>query len=169
VAVCEAVRELTGLPAGIKWPNDLQIGGRKFVGILTEMEAEIDRVAFVIVGIGVNVNLEREEMDPAFRESATSLALEGATVRRADLARAILARLEEVYSQLIAGRFNRVLDRWRALSVTLGAAVRVLNVDGKRLMEGTAEDVDAEGALLVRDAAGELHRVVSGEVSIRPQ
>jgi BirA family biotin operon repressor/biotin-[acetyl-CoA-carboxylase] ligase len=170
VAVCEAVREVAGLPAGIKWPNDLQIGGRKFCGILTEMEAEIDRVAFVVLGIGLNVHLKRAEMDPAFRESATSLATEGAEgVRRAVLVQAILARLEPVYHDLLTGRFDRVLDRWRALSVTLGAPVRVLHVGGEFQLEGVAEGVDEEGALLVRADDGGLHRVVSGEVSIRPR
>jgi BirA family biotin operon repressor/biotin-[acetyl-CoA-carboxylase] ligase len=170
VAVCEAVREVTGLPAGIKWPNDLQINGRKFCGILTEMEAEIDRVAFVVLGIGLNVHQKDEEMDPAFRESATSLAMEGArSLRRAALVQAILARFEFIYQDVVDGRFDRVLDRWRALSVTLGAAVRALSVNGEVQVEGVAEAVDEEGALLIRDAAGHLHRVASGEVSIRPR
>lgn len=170
VAVCEAVREVTGLPAGIKWPNDLQVNGRKVCGILTEMEAEIDRVAFVILGIGLNVHLKREEMDPAFRESATSLAEEGAVgLRRAALVQAIMARFEPIYQELTAGHFDRVLARWRALSVTLGAPVRALHVGGEVQVEGVAEGVDEEGALLIRDAAGALHRVASGEVSIRPR
>lgn len=168
VAVAEAVRSLTGLEAGIKWPNDMQVGGRKLCGILTEMEAEVDRVAFVVVGIGLNVGLRREEMAPDFRENATSLALEGVTgVRRADVVRAILAAFEPVYGELQAGRFDRVLDRWRAFSVTLGAQVRVLAVDGRVALEGLAEAVDEEGALLVRDDAGQVHRVLSGEVSLR--
>lgn len=170
VAVCEAVREVTGLPAGIKWPNDLQVNGRKLCGILTEMEAEIDRVAFVVLGIGLNVHLKREEMEPAFRESATSLAMEGAAgLRRATLVQAIMARFEPIYQELIAGHFDRVLDRWRALSVTLGAAVRALSVSGEAQVEGVAEAIDEEGALLIRDRDGQVHRVTSGEVSIRPQ
>lgn len=169
VAVAEAVREMTGLPAGIKWPNDVQVGGRKLCGILTEMEAEMDRVGFVVVGIGVNVGLRREQMDPAFRESATSLAVEGAVgTRRAALVQAILSRLEQAYDDLLAGRFPLVLDRWRALSVTLGRPVRVLGADGQVVLEGVAEQVDEEGALLVRDDGGGLHRVFSGEVSLRP-
>ena len=168
VAVAEAVREAAGVPAGIKWPNDVQVGGRKLCGILTEMEAEIDRVAFVVVGIGLNVTLRREQMDPAFRETATSLALEGARpVRRAALVQAILARFEAAYDELLGGRFGLVLDRWRALSVTLGQSVRVLGLDGRVMAEGVAEAVDADGALLVRDGAGRIHRVVSGEVSLR--
>lgn len=170
VAVAEAVRDLTGLPVGIKWPNDLQVDGRKLCGILTEMEAEIDRVAFAVVGIGLNVHLKREEMDPAFQEQATSLALEGAaSTRRADLVRAILTRFEATYDELLAGGFASILDRWRALSVTLGASVRLLTVDGAVVAEGVAEGVDEEGALLLRDDAGQLRRAVSGEVSLRPR
>lgn len=169
VAVTEAVREAAGVAAGIKWPNDVQVGGRKLCGILTEMEAEMDRVAFVVLGIGLNVTLGRAQMDPAFRETATSLALEGARpVRRAALVQAILARFEAAYDALLGGRFDQVLDRWRTFSVTLGQPVRVLGLDGQVSLEGVAEGVDEDGALLVRDGAGRVHRVVSGEVSLRP-
>ena len=168
VAVCRAIAAVTGIHAEIKWPNDVQVGGRKLCGILTEMEAEIDRVAFVVVGIGLNVTLRREQMDPAFRETATSLAEEGAVgVRRAALVQAILARFEGAYDHLLGGRFSVVPDQWRALSVSLGQAVRVLGLDGQVTVEGVAEAVDEEGALLVRDGAGEVHRVLSGEVSLR--
>jgi len=169
VAVTEAVRDMTGLPAGIKWPNDVQLEGRKLCGILTEMEAELDRVAFVVLGIGVNVGLRREQMAPALRETATSLALEGAIgVRRAVLVQAILSRFEQAYDDLLAGRFPQVLSRWRSLSVTLGRPVRVHGLGGQVTLEGVAQDVDDDGALLVRDADGCLHRVLSGEVSLRP-
>jgi len=166
VAVAEAVREVTGLPAVIKWPNDLQLNGRKFCGILTEMEADMDRVAFIVCGIGLNVNLPAGSLPPEF--GATSLLAEsGAPLRRALLAQAILARVETAYDDLRAGRFASVLDRWRALSGTLGRAVRVLSVSGEESLTGTAEDVDAEGALLVRTVDGTLHRVFAGEVSLR--
>jgi len=168
--VAEAVRAVTGLPAGIKWPNDVQVEERKFCGILTEMEAEIDRIAFIVCGMGLNVNLPRESLPEEFRSSATSWMAElGAPVSRAALVQAVLARLETVYGELIAGRFDAVLDRWRALSITLGQPVRVLSVTGEATVEGVAEDVDEEGALLVRESAtGKLCRVMAGEVSLRP-
>lgn len=170
VAVAEAVREVAGLPVGIKWPNDIQIQGRKLCGILTEMEAEVERIAFVVCGIGVNVNLEREAMPPDFRESATSLMSEkGERLARAPLAAAILARFETGYDSLVAGRFDQVLERWRRLSVTLGQNVRVLSAAGAPDLEGVAEEVDQDGALLVRLPDGRLHRVLAGEVSIRPR
>lgn len=169
VAVAEAVRDVTGLTVGIKWPNDLQIAGRKFCGILTEMEGEWERVAFVICGMGLNVNLPVERLDPAYGGSATSLmAATGKPVGRALLAQAILARFEHAYDLLLAGRFEQVLDQWRRLSVTLGQDVRVLGSDGSPALEGVAEEIDADGALLVRLPSGALHRVLAGEVSIRP-
>ncbi|MDF2630353.1 MAG: transcriptional repressor, BirA-like [Symbiobacteriaceae bacterium] len=169
VAVAEAVRAVTGLPVGIKWPNDLQVAGRKVCGILTEMEAEIDRVAFVVCGMGLNVNLPRESLPEAFRSSATSLMAElGASVGRAPLVQAMLARFEEAYDELLSGRFAAVLERWRALSITLGQPVRVLSVTGEAAVEGLAVDVDEEGALLVRESAsGVLRRVFAGEVTLR--
>lgn len=170
VAVAEAVREVTGLEAGIKWPNDLQIAGRKFCGILTEMEAEIERVSFVVCGMGMNVNLPPDALPEEFRASATSLLAElGAPVARVALVQAVMARFESAYGDLISGRFDAVLDRWRALSITLGQPVRVLSVTGEPALEGVAEAVDEEGALLVRESAsGKLRRVLAGEVSLRP-
>lgn len=170
VAVAEAVRAVTGLPAGIKWPNDVQIGGRKFCGILTEMEAEWDRVSFIVCGMGLNVNLPRESLPPEVRETATSLLIEKEEpVGRAPLVQAILARFEEAYGALVAGRFDAVLDRWRELSVTLGQPVRVISATGAPTLEGVAEAVDQDGALLVRLQGGQVHRVLAGEVSIRPR
>lgn len=170
VAAAEAVRAVTGLPVGIKWPNDLQVQGKKICGILTEMESEVERIAFVVCGIGLNVNLPQEQMPPEFRESATSLMAElGEPVRRVLLVQAITARFEEVYGLFATGRFDQVLDRWRALAVTLGQTVRIISVTGAPDFEGTAEDVDPDGALLVRTTDGSLRRVLAGEVSLRPR
>lgn len=168
VAVAEAVRSETGLPAGIKWPNDLQVRGRKFCGILTEMEADMDRVEFVVCGMGLNVNLTREDLPAEVQETATSLAAEAQrTIARAPLARAILTRFEAVYADLTGGCFSAVLERWRELSVTLGRQVSVRSVTGAPTLHGMAEDLDSDGALLVRSEEGGLHRVVAGEVSLR--
>lgn len=170
VAVAEAVRDVTGLPVGIKWPNDLHVRGRKFCGILTEMDAEMERVAFVVCGIGLNVNLAPEQIPPELRETATSIFAEaGRNFSRALLVQAVMARFEQVYDLLVAGRFDLVLDRWRALSVTLGQPVQVHSAGGGAPLKGVAEEVDEDGALLVRDGAGVLHRVVAGEVSLRSQ
>lgn len=170
VAVAEAVRTVTGLPVGIKWPNDLLIEGRKVCGILTEMDADMERINFVVCGMGLNVNLTQEQFPPEVRETATSLmaALGGKPVARALLAREILARFEAAYDDLVAGRFEAVLEGWRRLSVTLGQEVRVISVTGAPTIYGTALDVDPDGALVVRTREGVTTRVVAGEVSLRP-
>lgn len=209
VAVAEAVRAETGLPVGIKWPNDLQVAGRKLCGILTEMEAEIEQVRFVVLGIGLNVNQTVAEFPPELRETATSVRLAigaeggsseggssegcasaagasegraragvishggtseagGPPVARLPLLQAILSRIEVRYDQFLAGGWPELLSAWRELSVTLGRPVRVLPVAGGPAWEGTAVDVDPEGALLVRRPDGTVECVVAGEVSIRP-
>jgi BirA family transcriptional regulator, biotin operon repressor / biotin---[acetyl-CoA-carboxylase] ligase len=159
VAVAEGVSEAVGLQAQIKWPNDLQLEGRKFCGILTEMEAELERVAFVVCGIGINVNHVPEE----FRPGATCLReAAGKPVRRAAVAAAVLRAFEGWHGQ----PFDAVLQRCRERSATLGRQVTAVPAAGGALLTGRAHDLDADGALLI-ESGGRLHRVVAGEVSIR--
>lgn len=161
VALCEAVRQ-AGVGAGIKWPNDLVIGGRKLAGILTEMAAEPDRVHWVVIGVGVNVNARPEDFPDDIREEATSLAIErGQPVPRALFTAAFLTRLEEWLDRHAAEGFGPSRQAWRALSDTLGREV-VARVEGRDVV-GLADDIDETGALLVR--SGErLERVVAGDI-----
>ena len=166
VAACEACRK-AGVDAGIKWPNDLLVGGRKVAGILTELSAEPDQVHWVVVGIGVNLNAGPDDLPPELREIATSLSVErGQPVPRALFAAALLSELEQWLDLHAAEGFAPVREAWRERSVTLGREVRV-EVDGREVA-GTAEDVDEAGALLVRTRAG-LVRVVSGDVKLGPR
>jgi BirA family biotin operon repressor/biotin-[acetyl-CoA-carboxylase] ligase len=167
VAVCEAARQ-AGVQASIKWPNDVLAGGRKLAGILTELAADLDQVQWVVLGIGVNVNLAREDFPPELRDVATSLAIErGQRVPRALFAAAMLSALEEWLDRHAAEGFAPVREAWRAMSDTLGRDVRVRT--GDRGVEGLAEDIDASGALLVRTPAG-IERILSGDVELlRPR
>jgi BirA family transcriptional regulator, biotin operon repressor / biotin---[acetyl-CoA-carboxylase] ligase len=161
VALCHAVRR-AGVDAGIKWPNDLVVGGRKLCGILTELAADPDQVQWVVVGAGVNVNATAADLPGELRETATSLAIErGQPVPRALFAAASLTLLEEWLDLHAERGFAPIRDEWRVLSDTLGREVRV-TTDGREI-EGLAEDLDASGALLVR-AAGRLEVVHSGDV-----
>ncbi|MGE5673797.1 MAG: biotin--[acetyl-CoA-carboxylase] ligase [Mycobacterium leprae] len=165
VAVAEAIEQVTGAAVGIKWPNDLQLGGRKLCGILTEGEPG----NFAVLGIGLNVNVPAAAFGADVRETATSLLIElGRPVARAALVAGILRALECRLDQLLSGDFATLLDEWRRYSVTLGRPVRVLSADGSHRFDGVAEAVDEEGALVVRRADGILERVLAGEVSIRP-
>jgi BirA family biotin operon repressor/biotin-[acetyl-CoA-carboxylase] ligase len=167
VAVCQAVRQ-AGVAAAIKWPNDVLVSGRKLAGVLTEMAAEVERVQWLVVGIGVNVNAERDDFPEELRELATSLRLErGQPVPRVLFAAALLTALEEWLDRHADEGFAPVRAAWREMSDTLGREVRVRS--GGADLVGVAEDVDESGALLVRTAEG-LERVVSGDVEmLRPR
>lgn len=167
VAARRAILEASGLDAGIKWPNDLLLGGRKCCGILLELAAQQDAIEFVVVGVGINVNQTTGDFGPELAATATSLRLAaGREVARAPLLAALLAHLEAVYEGWLQGADAPLLDEWRAACVHLGRPVQVLAPHGT--VTGTAVDVADDGELLVRDGAGRLLRVVAGEVSLRP-
>ena len=165
LATAEAIEAETGLSAGIKWPNDILINGKKAVGILTEMDCEMSEVHFVIPGIGINVNTA--SFPPEIAEIATSLYLEcGKTVSRRRLVHRVLERLEEHYETFLwTGSFAAMLEDYRKHCITLGKEVHVL---GREPFFAEALDITPEGELLVRREDNWKEEVVfSGEVSIR--
>ena len=165
VAMARSVRALTGLTPQIKWPNDVQIGGRKLAGILTEMSAEVDRVRFLILGIGVNVNQDKSDFPSELRSVATSLKIEtGVVWERAALAARILEELDADYAKITRGRFESVADEWAQICSTLGKVVKVQM--GDRVFQGTAEALDGEGALMLRSSHGNLERILGGDVTV---
>ncbi len=149
---------MTGLPVRVKWPNDVMAGGRKLGGILVEANS-----TGAIAGIGINANLSPSDLAPVRSAAATSLAmLLGHAVDLATLAGSVLAQFERHYDAIQRDQMT-LLARWRARDITLGHSVHIL---GAQRLEGTAEDVDDSGALLVRTPAG-LQRIFAGEVSLR--
>lgn len=165
LATAEAIEAETALSAGIKWPNDILINGKKAVGILTEMDCEMSEVHFVIPGIGINVNTA--SFPPEIADIATSLYLEcGKTVSRRRLVHKVLERLEEHYETFLrTGSFTAMLEDYRKHCITLGKEVHVL---GREPFFAEALDITPEGELLVRRADNGKEEVVfSGEVSIR--
>jgi BirA family transcriptional regulator, biotin operon repressor / biotin---[acetyl-CoA-carboxylase] ligase len=166
VGLVKAIIELTGLPAKIKWPNDIQIGGKKVAGILTETNCELDKVNYVIPGIGVNVNTRISNLPVELRTAATSLYEEkGEPVSRTDLVRLFLIHFEKYYFEFINHGLPPVLKQWRLHNNTIGAAVRVF--DDKTELKGEAVDLDEDGFLLIKDGKGVIHKIISGDVSLR--
>ena len=164
LAACETIESLTGLRCSIKWPNDVLVGGRKVGGILIDVHLDGGSVDCALVGIGLNVNL-----DPSRHEEigaiATSLALEmGEVISRERLLAALLNRFEALY--LAARRDDSVHSAWRSRLETLGRQVRVQF--GDDVEEGVAEDVDAEGNLLLRRADGSVVALSAGDVTLAP-
>lgn len=164
-ALVRAIHSQTGLAAEIKWPNDIVIRGRKVAGILTEMNAELDTVKYVILGIGVDVNLSASEFPPDLRKLATSLRIEtGEMLDRATLASEILRELDGDYARVCSGQFELVADEWEERCNTIGRAV-VIQM-GDRRIQGRGESLDADGALLLRTQHGHLERIISGDVTV---
>jgi BirA family biotin operon repressor/biotin-[acetyl-CoA-carboxylase] ligase len=164
-ALRRAVHRETGLRPEIKWPNDLLLRGRKFAGLLTELTAELDRVKFVILGIGVNVNLNAGDFPADLRQPATSLKLEtGEPVSRPALAAAILRELDHDYGRVCAGDFAAVAEEWEQRCTTLGRQVTIRI--GERRLQGRAEALGEDGALLVRTEHGHLERVTGGDLTL---
>jgi BirA family biotin operon repressor/biotin-[acetyl-CoA-carboxylase] ligase len=168
VAVAEAVAETVGDADAveIKWPNDVLLGGRKTSGILMELSAEATRVVFLVLGIGVNLNVEQRDFPQEFRASATSLASHcGRKIDRIAFAQRLYNALERALDTCAEHGFEALRPRFEARFRMRGRPVTVVELDGTRL-PGVAEGVAADGALLLRRADGTLARVVAGDVTL---
>jgi BirA family biotin operon repressor/biotin-[acetyl-CoA-carboxylase] ligase len=164
-ALWRAIRAETGITAEIKWPNDILIRGKKVVGILTELSAEVDRVKHVTLGVGVDVNLSASEFPSDLRKIATSLRVEsGKPISRPELATAILRELDRDYARICAGQFAALADEWEQHCTTIGKNVAIQI--GERKMRGRAEALDDDGALLIRTEHGHLERIIGGDVTL---
>jgi BirA family biotin operon repressor/biotin-[acetyl-CoA-carboxylase] ligase len=165
VAVCRAIMSVTGLRATVKWPNDVLLKGEKVAGLLNEMSAETDRVNYVVLGIGVNLNMQNSQFPEDLRYPATSLAIaNGSPVSRLDFTRTLLQDIDALYQVFVQQGSEPVLDEWAQLCDMTGNEVRVdcndLQITG--VMTGLADD----GALLVRTATGKMERVYAGDVRL---
>jgi len=159
VSICEAIKKIVALDAQIKWPNDIFICNKKISGILTEMNAEVDKVNFVVIGIGLNVNNDKKSLIA----QATSLKEQaGHPVSRVLLLQELLRRIENNYSLLEDKGAQIIIDKWRSFSLTLGRRVKVYCQD--KHVEGQAVDIDHDGALLIRKDSGLTQKVFSGDV-----
>ena len=163
LSAAQAVAEL-GVEASIKWPNDVVVSRKKISGILTEMELDGDRIREVIIGIGINVNLEKIRED--LRDKATSLYLEtGKTFDRSFLIGLVMKRFEENYETFLKTCDLRSLrEAYDRFLANREQPVRVL---AKEPFEGIAHGINAKGELVVEKENGEMVHVNSGEVSVR--
>lgn len=172
VAVVNALKEATGIRAGIKWPNDIILDGRKVCGILTEMVSEIDEINFLVLGIGINVNHDKSDFEGLLKDKAISLKIfsqeKGACAESFDrtaIVKRTLQELEKVYKKVENGAILEIIDAWRNYSVTLGREVNIRFKDST--ITGIAEDITGDGKLLVRSPDGALREVISGEIQVR--
>ena len=165
VAVARAIQITTGLQPAIKWPNDLLMNGRKVAGLLNEMNAETDRVGFVILGIGVNLNMQADQFPSDLRTPATSLLLEsGAPVSRQSFVVHLLRELDREYRRFQQEGFGPVREEWARYCNAFGREVQV-DV-GSDSLQGPFVGIDHDGALLVKLPDGRVERILSGDVTV---
>jgi BirA family transcriptional regulator, biotin operon repressor / biotin---[acetyl-CoA-carboxylase] ligase len=164
VALSRSIREATGLPAGIKWPNDIFIRGKKAAGILTEISTCQRSIRHIIVGIGINVNTEY--FPEEIRGKATSLSLSsGRQLSRLKILLSLLLELERQYLDFTRKKdFDSFLLDYRRMSVTIGNQVSITVPDGKLTVE--AIDITETGGLLIKCKDGTIEEIISGEVQL---
>ncbi|MCD6337927.1 MAG: biotin--[acetyl-CoA-carboxylase] ligase [Verrucomicrobia bacterium] len=163
VAVARTVARHTRRAARIKWPNDILLDGRKTAGILNELHAETDVVKYVVLGVGVNVNLSLRDFPQRLRPAATSMRIAaGKRFDRAAVAVTLLRELDAVYDAILRGDFEKIAAEWRDLSCTLGREVTV--EAGARRVSGRAEALDPNGGLVIRRDDGRAEALLSGTI-----
>ncbi len=159
VAIARAIRQTAALDARIKWPNDVTIGDRKVAGILTELQNNV-----AILGVGINVNCQREDFPPELAATATSIALEtGHRQDRVALAAAALAALDDCY-RCAQTDFDAVIAEWARWCSTIGRQISLKM--GERRIEGLALALDSDGALLLRQDNGRVERILGADVTV---
>jgi BirA family biotin operon repressor/biotin-[acetyl-CoA-carboxylase] ligase len=166
VAVARAIEATTFLKPEIKWPNDLLIDGKKVAGLLNEMSAETDGINFVILGIGVNLNMTIDQFPSDLRHPATSILIEsGSPVVRSRFTGIILNELDKLYTDFLASGFAPVRREWQQRCNANGRSV-VVSDAGTGVVSGMFAGIDEDGALLVKIGEGRIERILSGDVRV---
>jgi BirA family biotin operon repressor/biotin-[acetyl-CoA-carboxylase] ligase len=167
LAVAEVLRKLYALRIETKWPNDVMVEGRKICGILAEMNTTGETVNYVIVGIGLNANINvKDAFPPELAETATSLETKlGREVNIVELFRALIEKFEGCYDLFNEKGFASILAEWKKNAVFLGSDVEVTL--GTETLRGVAVDVDDDGSLIIRLEDGKVKHVYDGDVSLK--
>ncbi|MFA5515842.1 MAG: biotin--[acetyl-CoA-carboxylase] ligase [Desulfuromonadales bacterium] len=163
LAVARAIEEVGGLEPTVKWPNDILLGGKKVAGLLNELNAETERVHYVILGIGVNLNMRSDQFPQDLRYPATSVAIEkGEPISRLAFVRSLLRHVDQLYELYLLKGFTPLLRAWESLFELTGRAAEV-DCQG-RLLRGVVDGLDNDGALLLRLPNGDTERILAGDV-----
>ncbi len=164
LALALTVNEITDLKAKIKWPNDCMVNGKKMAGILLELSAELDKIDFVILGVGINVNQNKEDFPKSLIKKATSLKMEwGKEISRLELLKLFLKKFEKIYLEFKKNGLTRLMPEIRILSSLLGNKVKARL--GKKILKGIAKDIDQNGSLVII-TRGKETAISAGEVTL---
>jgi BirA family biotin operon repressor/biotin-[acetyl-CoA-carboxylase] ligase len=166
VATADAIQKFSGFLPLIKWPNDILLRDRKIAGLLNEIHSETDRIHFVILGIGVNLNMGEKMLPKEIRAIATSLMIEmGRTISRKTFFQSLLLELERWYTIFLKQGSDVILKAWRDRAQIEGRRVKVTSF-GETLV-GMAVDIDSDGALILETENGKRKRVVAGDIEYK--
>ncbi len=168
LAAIDSIKEISGLNPMIKWPNDIYVEHKKLAGILTEFSTKDNKVEYVVIGMGLNVNWNPDVPDGPIYPTTSILAETGIQVSRTRLLARILKALEDYYQEVLSGSINGFYKRWNDLSLIQGKWVEVRESE-ERIIKGKALRINHQGALVVIDAEGREHTVYSGDVSVKMQ
>jgi BirA family transcriptional regulator, biotin operon repressor / biotin---[acetyl-CoA-carboxylase] ligase len=165
VAIVQAIEEITDLTPEIKWPNDILLNGKKVTGILTELQAEADRIHSIIIGIGINVNQSNGDFPIELQKIATSLLIEKReTISRADLIKAIFTKMEKLYLLFLDQGFLPIKLLWESYAVSIGKSITARTIT--HTIVGKALGITDEGVLKIEDESGVLHHVYSADIDL---
>lgn len=165
VAVVQAIEELTPLSPQIKWPNDILVNGKKVTGILTELQAEADRIISIIIGIGINVNQKLEDYPEDLQSIATSLSIEsGQQINRAALTRSVFHHLENLYKIYLEKGFFPIKLLWESYAISIGKTITARTLSGN--IHGKALGITDDGVLKIEDTEGTVHQVYSADIEL---
>ena len=163
VVLCEAIQEVFLLRPRIKWPNDVLLAGRKTAGILAEMYAEQESIHFLVLGIGVNLNMSRDMFPEDLNYPATSVQLElGRPVERLPFVRRLLELLDQGYEGLLRDGGASVLQAWDRRCAHRGQWIEIITERETR--RGRFKGVDEEGSMILESPAGGTERIRAGDV-----
>ncbi len=167
VAVAEAIESVGDFTPHLKWPNDVLLNGRKIAGLLNELNAETEQIHFMVLGIGVNLNMEQDQFPSDLRSPATSLLVEGGKkISRLEFTRLLLKKIDKLYSLYRDGGFAPILSAWEQRCHMLGRKVEV-DYQHSRVV-GVVKGLDEAGALLLSRTDGGEERVLAGDVKLLP-
>jgi len=160
LSICETVKSICDLDVKIKWPNDVLINGRKVSGILLETESKKDLIDHVIIGIGINLNIDLDMLSKEF--NATSISYEiGIKLNYFDFFKKVLFQLDKFYKIFSEGKYDIVLSEWKQNSDTIGKNVKIKSSNEEML--GKAINIDENGFLIIKTESGENKKITSGD------
>jgi BirA family transcriptional regulator, biotin operon repressor / biotin---[acetyl-CoA-carboxylase] ligase len=166
VAVAESLSYYCPKNVSLKWPNDVLIDGKKACGILTEIKTECKKVVFIILGIGININMKKDDMPLPLKGNATSLLEEtGSSVSRLEVAAMLYGLVGKFYQLFIDKGFAPIRDLWHHYSAISDRRIEV--AFGNELLEGKAAGLDETGALILIENNGKTRRVIAGDVYVK--